>query len=164
MTTCSLGPPRNGHHDKERHCMPRCGQELCAFLMNRMHENATGTQDEASCQRKGDGHQRTRHALHALFARQISGLHLPAVRHRLEPLMERGLRRCGITDLSSSSASSETIEHSAPTACARILPTPPTPWVRAWEIQEAIDRQGFHRSVPTWIHSGGAERHGTVSA
>lgn len=57
--------------------------------------------------------------------------HLPAVRHRLEPLMERGLlARCGITDLEFgvSARSREDLEHWAPTGVTRSnTSTPPTP-------------------------------------
>lgn len=78
--------------------------------------------------------------------------HLPAVRHRLEPLMERGLlARCGITDLEFGVSARSREDHRTLGTYRRdaleYVNTPDTVWVRAWEIQEALTDKGFHRSV-----------------
>lgn len=138
-------------------------------LMNRMAENATGTRTKLWSTQCGEtATQRTRHD-HALFARQISGLPraLARVRHRLEPLMERGLlARCGITDLEFGVSARSREDHRTLGTYRRdaleYVNTPDTVWVRAWEIQEALTDKGFHRSVkiPDLIIAAVAEHHG----
>lgn len=93
--------------------------------------------------------------------------HLPAVRHRLEPLMERGLlARCGITDLEFGVSARSREDHRTLGTYRRdaleYVNTPDTVWVRAWEIQEALTDKGFHRSVkiPDLIIAAVAEHHG----
>lgn len=93
--------------------------------------------------------------------------HLPAVRHRLEPLMELGLlARCGITDLEFGVSARSREDHRTLGTYRRdaleYVNTPDTVWVRAWEIQEALTDKGFHRSVkiPDLIIAAVAEHHG----
>jgi predicted nucleic acid-binding protein len=92
--------------------------------------------------------------------------HVPAVRARLEPLMERGLlARCGLTDLEFGISARSLEDHRALGISRRDalehLITPDAVWDRAWEVQEALTEQGLHRSVkvPDLIIAAIAERH-----
>ncbi|HEU0189925.1 MAG TPA: PIN domain nuclease [Mycobacterium sp.] len=93
--------------------------------------------------------------------------HLPAVRTRLEPLMERGLlARCGLTDLEYGVSARSGADHRTLGVARRdaleYLTTPDTVWDRAWQVQEELTGQGLHRSVkvPDLIIAAVAEHHG----
>ncbi|MGH3560861.1 MAG: PIN domain nuclease [Mycobacterium sp.] len=92
--------------------------------------------------------------------------HVPAVRIRLEPLMERGLlARCGLTDLEFGVSARSREDHRALGISRRdaleYLTTPDTVWERAWEVQEELTEKGLHRSVkvPDLIIAAIAEHH-----
>lgn len=92
--------------------------------------------------------------------------HVPAVRARLEPLMQRGLlARCGLTDLEYGVSARSREDHRGLGISRRdaleYLPTPDRVWERAWEVQEALTEQGLHRSVkvPDLIIAAVAEHH-----
>jgi predicted nucleic acid-binding protein len=93
--------------------------------------------------------------------------HVPAVRARLQPLMERGLlARCGLTDLEAGVSARSREDHRSLGIYRRdaleYLTTPDSAWERAWEVQEALTDQGRHRSVkvPDLIIAAVAEHHG----
>lgn len=95
--------------------------------------------------------------------------HLPAVRARLEPLMERGLlARCGLTDLEYGVSARSRDDHVALGISRRdaleCLTTPDGVWERAWAVQEALTEQGLHRSVKVadLIIAAVAEHHRAV--
>lgn len=94
-------------------------------------------------------------------------VHVPAVRQRLEPLMDRGLlARCGFTDLEFGvSARSREDHHTSGTYrrdALEYVTTPDAVWDRAWGVQEALSDKGFHRSVkiPDLVIAAVAEHHG----
>jgi predicted nucleic acid-binding protein len=95
--------------------------------------------------------------------------HLPAVRARLEPLMQRGLlARCGLTDLEYGVSARSRADHRdlgvARRDALEYLTTPDRVWDRAWEVQEALTEQGMHRSVkvPDLIIAAVTEHHGVA--
>lgn len=92
--------------------------------------------------------------------------HLPAIRARLEPLMERGLLgRCGLTDLEYGVSARSGEDHRALGISRRdaleYFTTPDTIWERAWEVQQALTENALHRSVkvPDLIIAAVAEHH-----
>ena len=95
--------------------------------------------------------------------------HIPAVRARLEPLMERGLLlRCGITDLEAGVSARSAEDHTDLGQYRRdaldYLTTPDFVWDRAWEVQQALAADGAHRTVkiPDLIIAAVAEHHGVA--
>jgi predicted nucleic acid-binding protein len=93
--------------------------------------------------------------------------HVPGVRERLEPLMERGLlARCGISDLEAGVSARSVADHQGLGRYRRdaleYLSTPDTVWDRAWEVQHALAADGLHRAVkiPDLIIAAVAEHHG----
>jgi predicted nucleic acid-binding protein len=95
--------------------------------------------------------------------------HVPAVRERLEPLMDHGLlARCGISDLEAGVSARSATDHRTLGQYRRdaleYLTTPDTVWDRAWEVQAALAVDGLHRTVkiPDLITAAVAEHHGVA--
>jgi predicted nucleic acid-binding protein len=96
-----------------------------------------------------------------------SRAHVPTVRNRLEPLMERGLlARCGLTDLEFGVSARSRVDHRTLSIlrcdALEYLITPDSVWERALQVQEALTDNGLHRSVkvPDLIIAAIAEHHG----
>jgi predicted nucleic acid-binding protein len=92
--------------------------------------------------------------------------HVPEVRARLEPLMQRGLlARCGLTDLEFGVSARSAEDHRSMGIWRRdaleYLATVDGVWERAWEVQERLSANGLHRSVkvPDLIIAAVAEHH-----
>lgn len=93
--------------------------------------------------------------------------HVPAVRQRLLPLMERGLlATCGIADLEAGVSARSESDHRDLGIDRRdslqYLITPDEVWDRAWQVQEQLCGRSLHRSVkiPDLIIAAVAEHHG----
>jgi predicted nucleic acid-binding protein len=92
--------------------------------------------------------------------------HVPKVRARLEPLMQRGLlARCGLTDLEFGVSARSAEDHRSMGIWRRdaleYLITVDGVWERAWEVQERLSENGLHRSVkvPDLVIAAVAEHH-----